>query len=42
MNEGKMVSEAVGLVSKKFVCDICGSEHDTEKEAIKCVVSCTG
>lgn len=38
---GKEVAEALGLVSKKFVCEICGEEHDSEQEAAKCVLECT-
>jgi hypothetical protein len=37
---GKEIAEALGLVSKKFACEICGEEHDSEQEALNCVVSC--
>jgi len=37
---GKEVAVALGLVSKKFVCEICGDEHDSEQEAAKCVLDC--
>jgi hypothetical protein len=40
LSQGKEVVEALDLVSKKFFCEICGDEHDSEQEAAMCVVDC--
>jgi len=40
VSEGEEVAEALGLVSEKFVCDICGRDHDSQQEALKCVLQC--
>ena len=40
MSKGEQVAEALGLVSEKFICDICGMDHDSQQEALKCVLEC--
>jgi hypothetical protein len=37
---GEIVAEALRNVSTKYVCDICGEEHDSEQQAARCAVSC--
>jgi len=41
VGEGELVSESLGLVSKKFVCQVCGTEHGCEEDAVLCVLDCT-
>jgi len=40
LSSGREVVEALDLVSKKFVCEICGTEYDTEQDAAMCAVDC--
>jgi len=39
-SSGEKVAEATQYVSEKYVCDICGEEHATHREAVKCASDC--
>jgi hypothetical protein len=39
-SSGEIVVEALNNVTTKHVCDICGEEHDSERQAAKCAAEC--
>jgi len=41
LGEGELVSKALQSVSRKFVCQVCGTEYSSEKKAALCVLDCT-